>query len=68
VLPDGCDLNLLNGVTETAKSPVTDFQLKSAKSSEILLKICYLNMVKRNLRSYKNLIFRFAPALSMQLT
>jgi len=49
---------------EFAKSLVTDFQLKSAKSSEILLKICYLNMIERNLSSYTNLIFRLAPALS----
>jgi len=28
---------------------VTNFHLKFAKSSEILLKICYLNMIKRNL-------------------
>jgi len=34
---------------EFAKRLVTDFQLKSTKSSEILLKICYLNMIKRNL-------------------
>ena len=42
MLPDGCDLNLLNGVTkkllEFAKNLVTDFQINSAKSSEILLK------------------------------
>jgi len=36
---------------EFAKSLATDFQLKSAKSSGILLKICYLNMIKRNLYS-----------------
>jgi len=45
VLPDGCDLNLLNGVTkkllESVKVLVTKFQLKSAKSSEILLKNCH---------------------------
>jgi len=45
MLPGGCDLNLLNGVTkkllDSAKSLVTKFQLKSAKSSEILLKIRY---------------------------
>jgi len=37
--------NLLNGVTkkllDSTQSLVTNFQLKSAKSSEILLKICY---------------------------
>jgi len=52
VLPDGYDLNQLNGGTkklEFAKNLVTSFQLKSAKSSEILLKICYLNMIERNL-------------------
>jgi len=52
VLPDGCDLNLLNGVTkkllEFAESLATYFQQKSAKSSEILLKIFYLNMIERN--------------------
>jgi len=31
------------------KSLVTIFQLKSAKSSEILLKICYLKDEERNL-------------------
>jgi len=37
-----CDLNLLNGVTKkllhSAKILVTDFHLKTAKNSEILLK------------------------------
>jgi len=32
-----------------ATSLDTYFQLKSAKSSEILLKSCYLDMIKRNL-------------------
>jgi len=31
---------------------VTNFQLKLAKSSELLLKICYLNMIKRNVLSF----------------
>jgi len=49
-----CDLNLLNGVTkkllDSAKSLVTDFQLKSAESSEVLLKNHVIfNMIKGNL-------------------
>jgi len=42
---DGCALNLLNGVTkkllDSTKSLVTNFQLKSAENSEIMLKTCY---------------------------
>jgi len=49
---------------EFAKSLVTDFQLKSLKSSEILFKICNLNMIERNLSCYTNLIFHLAPVLS----
>jgi len=45
VLPDGCDLNLLNGsqtnLLDSAKSLVTKFQLKPAKSIEFVYKICY---------------------------
>jgi len=34
---------------DSAESLVTNFQLKSAKSSKILLKIVIFNMIKRNL-------------------
>jgi len=43
---------------EFAKSFVTDFQLKSSKSSEILLNVCYLNMIKKEPIKLYNLIFR----------
>jgi len=46
-----------------AKSLVTDFKLKSAKSSEILLKICYFDMIKKKPSKLYNLIFRFALPL-----
>jgi len=49
---------------EFAKSLVTDFKLKSAKSSEILLKISYLIMIKKKYMKLYNLIFRFALALT----
>jgi len=49
---------------EFAKSLVTDFKLKSAKRSEILLKICYLIMIKKKPIKLYNLIFRFALALT----
>jgi len=49
---------------EFAKSLVTDFKVKSAKSSEILLKICYLIMIKKKPIKLYNLIFRFALVLT----
>ena len=53
VLPDGCDLNLLRGVTkkllDSAKRLVTNFQLKSSESNAILLKNVIFNTIERNL-------------------
>jgi len=40
---------MLQKLLEFGKSLVTYFQLKSAKYSEILFKICCLNMINRNL-------------------
>ena len=55
VLLNGCDQIcriVSQKLLDSAKSLDTNFQLKTAKSSEILLKIRYLNMDKRNLWSY----------------
>jgi len=57
VLPDGCDLNLLNGVTkkllDSAENLVINFQLKSAKRSEILFKnTLLLRLLKETYKSY----------------
>ena len=49
---------------EFTKSLATDFQLKSVKSSEILSKICFLNMIEKKPIKLYNLIFRFALAFS----
>jgi len=50
---------------EFAKSLITDFQLKSAKSTEILFEICYFIWTWLK-ETYKviNLIFRLALALN----
>jgi len=37
---------------DSTHSLVTNFQLKSAKSNEILLKLCCIKMLKRYLQSY----------------
>ena len=51
----------------SAKSSVTKFQLKSAKSSEILVKICYFCKDKdKPMRLFNILIFRLALALNEQ--
>ena len=71
VLPDGCDLNQLNGVKKLldfAKSLFTNFQLKSANSSEILVK--NLLLLRWSEETYKvkqinnTLIFLLALALN----
>jgi len=49
---------------ESANSLATDFQIKSAKSSEILSKISFLNMIEKKPIKLYNLIFRFALAFS----
>ena len=49
---------------EFTKSLATDFQLKSIQSSEILSKICFLNMIEKKPIKLYNLIFRFALAFS----
>jgi len=68
VLPDGCDLNLLNGVKkllDPAKSLFTHFQLKSAKSSEILVKsLLFLRWLKESYTVKQYINFRLALALS----
>ena len=52
MLPDFCDLNLLiNGVKkllDSAKFFFTNFELKSAKSSEMHAKSLLFKMIKQN--------------------